>query len=251
MELIARPIGFVRSPFTEKVEAPRQGVLAEGVTGSIELLPEYKDALDDLATFERIWILFWFHRAEGWKPKVLPPRSETKRGLFATRSPHRPNPLGMTAARLDKVEGLTIHIREHDLVDGTPVLDVKPYIPYADAFPDASAGWVGAPADARSAWGVDIEPAAEEQLTWIQTETSLDLRARVVAALALGPQPHAYRRIKGNVLAVKDWRATFRTETAAQRLVVESVGTGYREKDLAEGAEPVHAIHRAFVSRWR
>lgn len=242
MELIARPIGFVRSPFTEKVEAPRQGILAEGVTGSIELLPEYRDALDDLGGFERVWILFWFHRAEGWKSKVQPPRSEAKRGLFATRSPHRPNPIGMTAARLDRVDGLTIHIREHDLVDGTPVLDLKPYIPYADAFPDAGSGWLGSPKDARG-WQVDVEPAAEEQLAWVQTETGLDLRARVLAALALGPQPHAYRRIKGDVLAVKEWRITFRTETSEQRLVVTNVATGFREKDRPD-------IHRAFVERF-
>jgi len=250
MELVLRPIGFVRSPFGEKAEAPRQGVLAAGARGSIELLPEYRDALDDLAAFDRVWILFWFHLAAGWKPKVLPPRSETKRGLFATRSPHRPNPIGMTAARLDRVEGLTVHVRDHDLVDGTPVLDLKPYIPYADAFPEAGSGWLAPPPDAREAWAVDVEPIAEEQLAWIEAESGLDLRARVVAALALGPQPHAYRRIRGDVLAVKEWRVTFRTEQAEKRLVALRVATGYRAKDLAAGTEPVHVLHRAFVSRF-
>ncbi|MBX3233647.1 MAG: tRNA (N6-threonylcarbamoyladenosine(37)-N6)-methyltransferase TrmO [Labilithrix sp.] len=244
-ELLVRPIGFVRSPFAEKVEAPRQGILAEGVEGSIELLPEYADALDDLAAFDRVWILFWFHRAEGWKPKVLPPRSEVKRGLFATRSPHRPNPIGITAARLERVDGLTVHVRDHDLVDGTPVLDLKPYIPYADAFPDAGSGWLGAPPDAKESWAVAFEPAAEEQLAWVQAETGLDLRARAAAALSLGPQPHAYRRIKGNVLAVKEWRLTFRSEPDEVRIVVERVTSGYRPKEL-----PSQPAHRAFVARF-
>ena len=239
MELVCRPIGFVRSSFKEKADAPRQGILAEDVTATIELGPEYQDALDDLSGFERIWVLFWFDRAEGWKPKVQPPRSDEKRGLFATRSPHRPNPIGMTAVRLDRVDGLTLHIRDHDLIDGTPVLDVKPYIAYADAFPDAGSGWLGA-TDPKAEWEVDVS-AVEEPLAWIAKETSLDLRARVVDALKLGPQPHAYRRIKGNVLAVKEWRAVFRVES--QRIIVERISSGFREKEL-----PSQPTHQAFVT---
>ena len=76
-----------------------------------------------------IWVLFWFHLNEGWRPKVQPPRSTTgRKGLFSTRSPHRPNPLGLSALRLERVEGLTVHVRGADLVDGTPVLDIKPYM---------------------------------------------------------------------------------------------------------------------------
>ena len=173
MELVCRPIGFVRSPFKEKADAPRQGPLAEGVTATIEVGLEYKDALEDLSGFERIWVLFWFDRAEGWKPKVQPPRSDTKRGLFATRSPHRPNPIGMTAVRIDRVDGLVIHIRDHDLIDGTPVLDIKPYIPYADAFPEASSGWLDK--DPKAAWEVDVS-AVEEPLAWIAKEAGVDPR---------------------------------------------------------------------------
>ncbi len=207
-ELVVRPIGFVRSAFAEKVEAPRQGVVAEDEPAFIEVLTEYRDGLADLAGFSRIWILFWFDRAAPTAAlKVLPPRSDVKRGVFATRSPHRPNPIGMTAARLERVDGLHLHIREHDLVDGTPVLDLKPYLAYADAFPDASGGWIAE--DPRAAWDVSFEPDAEAHVAWIEAETGFDLRARVVAAMALGPQPHAYRRIKGDVLAVKAWRVTF------------------------------------------
>ncbi|MFO0739398.1 MAG: tRNA (N6-threonylcarbamoyladenosine(37)-N6)-methyltransferase TrmO [Labilithrix sp.] len=240
MDLVCRPIAYVRSPYKEKADAPRQGILAEDVTATIELGLEYRDALDDLSGFERVWVLFWFDRAEGWKPKVLPPRSDTKRGVFATRSPHRPNPIGMTAVRLDRVEGLTLHIRDHDLIDGTPVLDIKPYIAYADAFPDAASGWLGA-SDPKAEWEVDVN-AVEEPLAWIEKEAGLDLRARVLASLKLGPQPHAYRRIKDRVLAVKEWRAAFRVE--GQRIIVERVFSGFRENERPP-------LHEAFTERFR
>jgi tRNA-Thr(GGU) m(6)t(6)A37 methyltransferase TsaA len=239
VELVCRPIGFVRSGFKEKADAPRQGVLAEDVTATIELAPEYQDALDDLSGFERIWVLFWFDRAEGWKPKVQPPRSDAKRGLFATRSPHRPNPIGMTAVRLDRIEGTVLHIRDIDLIDGTPVLDLKPYIAYADAFPDATQGWLGA-TDPKAAWEVDVS-AVEEPLAWIAKEAGFDLRTRVIASLKLGPQPHAYRRIKGDVLAVKEWRAAFRVDS--HRIVVEHIFSGFREKERPP-------LHEAFVARF-
>ena len=144
-ELVCRPIGFVRSPYAEKADAPRQGVLNTDLAATIELGTEFQDALDDLSGFERIWVLFWFDRAAGWKPKVQPPRSEEKRGLFATRSPHRPNPIGMTAVRLTGVAGLVLHIRDHDLVDGTPVLDLKPYIvEFAPRVPTRQPAWATA-----------------------------------------------------------------------------------------------------------
>jgi tRNA (adenine37-N6)-methyltransferase len=252
-ELVVQPIGYVRSPFREKVEAPRQGT-AGGAEGTVELSPEYADALSDLDSFDRIWLVFWFDRAEGWRPKVLPPRSDEKRGVFATRSPHRPNPIGLTAVRLERVEGVVLHVRDLDLVDGTPILDIKPYIPYADAFPEASSGWL-TPSDARAAWKVDVEPLAQEQLEWIAKETGTDIRARIDAALALGPQPHAYRRIKetsdgGRVLAIKEWRARFRVETEGRRLVVERVFSGYRPREIEQGSEPAHVLHRAFVARF-
>ncbi len=252
-ELLVRPIGFVRSPFGEKVEAPRQGT-AGGAAGTVEVLPPYQDALEDLDGFERIWLLFWFDRAEGWKPKVLPPRSERKRGVFATRSPHRPNPIGMTAVRLERVDGLVLHVRDLDLVDGTPILDIKPYIPYADAFPEAGAGWLQG-FDPRPAWTVTFEATATEQLEWIVAETSLDLRSRIESSLALGPQPHAYRRIKEasdgrRILAVKDWRARFRVEDEGRRIVVEQIASGYRPREIEQGREPAHAMHRAFVERF-
>ncbi len=243
-----RPVGFVRSPYVEKADAPRQGA-AGGAEGRVEVLAEYEHALDDLAGFDRVWLVFWFDRAPaGPAPnKVLPPRSETKRGVFATRSPHRPNPIGLTAVPLVRVEGLVLHVRDLDLLDGTPVLDIKPYIPYADAFPDAREGWLDAPRDPLARYEVRCEAIAEEQLAFLESHGETWLRARIVETLALGPQPHPYRRIKkaddGWVLAVKEWRVRFDVED--RTVHVRSLASGYRAKERA-----AHPLHAAFAARF-
>ncbi len=145
------PIGRVHSPFTERFGTPRQSCLgrpgdaADVVEGRVELFPDIVPALAlrDLLGFERIWLLTWMHlNGPGWPPLVRPPRGGPRRGIFATRAPHRPNPIGLSAVRLLGIEGTTLHVAGLDIIDGTPVLDVKPYVPYADAFPDAASGWV-------------------------------------------------------------------------------------------------------------
>jgi tRNA-Thr(GGU) m(6)t(6)A37 methyltransferase TsaA len=143
------PIGVVRSPYRSRMDAPHQSTVVEGTLSgrteeaTLELdagIPEA--ALQDLAGFERLWLVFVFHRSEGWAPQVKPPRGKIKRGVLATRSPHRPNPIGLSAVELVAVEGRTLRLRGVDLLDGTPVLDIKPYVPYADAFPESRAGWI-------------------------------------------------------------------------------------------------------------
>jgi tRNA (adenine37-N6)-methyltransferase len=247
-ELVVRPIGVVRSPFGEKVEAPRQARIAAEARGRIEVLPELESALDDLEGFDRIWVIFWFDQTERTNvTKVQPPRSEKKRGVFSTRSPHRPNPIGLSTVVLEKREGNVLHVRELDMIDGTPVIDLKPYIAYADAFPESKQGWLGATAeDPRPRWAVVHAPLVEEQLAWIAERASLDLSARIDDALALGPTPHPYRRIKKTddgayLLAVKEWRVRFRIE--GQAVIVDRIDTGFRPKELPE-------LHRAFVEKF-
>ena len=105
--LTLRPIGHLRAAWATKVEAPRQPAAAEGAPGVIELLPgmNLEHAIEDLAGWERIWVIFWFDRNEGWRPKVQPPRAPRgRKGVLATRSPHRPNPLGLSVLRLERVD---------------------------------------------------------------------------------------------------------------------------------------------------
>jgi tRNA (adenine37-N6)-methyltransferase len=260
------PIGVVRTAFRAKAEAPRQPGAAAGVPGRIELFPghNFEHALEDLAGWDYIWVIYWFHLNAAWRPKVLPPRSTSgRKGLFSTRSPHRPNPLGLSALRLDRVEGLTLHLRAVDMVDGTPVLDIKPYVPYSDAHPDARSGWLedaarasqaASPGDPLDAWQVHFEPLAAEQACWIEEHTCLPLAERIVATLSLGPQPNPYRRIKpegrGFRLAIKEWRIHFSVD--GRQLRVLQIASGYRPAQLAAlepGDQPL-AWHRAFVALW-
>jgi len=252
-ELVVRPIGVVHSPFIERVSAPRQPYAAKGTRGTIELFADqnFEHALSDLESWDHIWVLFWFHLNEGWRPKVLPPRSRTRRGVFSTRSPHRPNPIGLSVLELESVEGLTLHVKDLDIVDGTPVLDIKPYVPFADAIPTAKSGWLDA-RDPQPAFDVVWSQLANEQARWLHDKHDVDLTSPVNRALALGPEPHPYRRIrkKGEafVLAVKDWRIHFLVD--ARIVTVDSIATGYRARDLASSKDVAVDVHRAFVARF-
>jgi tRNA-Thr(GGU) m(6)t(6)A37 methyltransferase TsaA len=152
-------IAHVRSPYRTRIDAPHQSTVTAGTASGaaaeawIEFVPGFPaDALSDLDGFARIWLIFVFDRSEGWIARVRPPRGGGKRGVLATRSPHRPNPLGLSAVELLGVEDGALRVRGLDLLDGTPILDIKPYVPYADAFPNAAAGWIDA-LDARTGTG--------------------------------------------------------------------------------------------------
>jgi tRNA-Thr(GGU) m(6)t(6)A37 methyltransferase TsaA len=259
--LALTPIGIVHSPWTDKRSAPRQPAEARGVVGLIELNAgtELADALTDLDAWTHIWVLFWFHLNNTWNPKVLPPRSHKKRGVFATRSPYRPNPIGMSVLRLTGVSGSTLNVCDLDILDQTPVLDIKPYVAYTDAVIDAGAGWLGesVPADAGPMYRVEFVERALEQLAWLRPLAACDIEALAQAVLRAGPAPHAYRRIRAregySVLAVKDFRLHFRVE--GQLIRVFEVQSGYRARvlddpqALATEATPL-AVHRAFVARF-
>ena len=140
------PIGWVSSPYQRRFGTPQQASAVDSDREAVleldgALVP--KESLRDLVGIERIWVLSFLHRSGTWGPLVRPPRGpRVRRGLFATRSPDRPNPLGLSAVQLVRIEGLSLHVRGVDLLDGTPILDIKPYLPYADAFPTSRAGWI-------------------------------------------------------------------------------------------------------------
>lgn len=253
-------IGVARTPFREKSEAPRQPEAARGVPGTLELEPGrgFEHALEDLAGWERIWVLFWFDRAIGYRSKVLPPRSEVRRGVFSTRSPHRPNPIGLSVLRLVRVEGLVLSVLDVDLLDGTPILDIKPYVPYTDAHPSAATGWLAPfagltgerPADPQPDFIVLWSERAELQCEWLARE-GVPLREPVTRLLQLGPQPHPYRRIRVEPdgtrrLAHKAFRLAFSVDD--RTLLVTGVRTGYRPRELALGAGADLELHRRFVA---
>jgi tRNA (adenine37-N6)-methyltransferase len=135
------PIGVVRSPFANHEGMPIQTVAAPGVSGHIELDPAYEDALADLDGFTHLHLITYLHRTGGVSLRVTPYLDTVRRGVFATRSPKRPNPIGLSLVRLVRIEGAVIHIEELDLLDGTPLLDIKPYVPPFDERADARYGW--------------------------------------------------------------------------------------------------------------
>ena len=146
------PIGTIHTDFTTKFGTARQGTLAQSLKGFITFEKEYanEQAFRGLEEFSHIWLLWAFSENEGrgWSPMVAPPRlgGKIKKGVFATRSPFRPNPIGLSCVKLDRIEyekkrGTVLYISGVDMMDGTPLYDIKPYIPYADCMPDASGGF--------------------------------------------------------------------------------------------------------------
>jgi len=143
---IIHPVGRIRTPHTAQTGAPIQPSCAKDAEGVVEIFPEFREALTDLEGFERIWLIFWCDRAKSHRLKVVPHRDVVERGLFATRAPSRPNPIGISAVRLNEVnlsQG-TLLVRDVDLLDKTPILDIKPYIPSFDSHPVSKGGWLDA-----------------------------------------------------------------------------------------------------------
>ncbi len=189
-------IAILHSPFKEKFGIPRQPGLVQGLECELELLPPYNDpaAVAGLEGFSHLWLTFLFHanRDQQWRPKVRPPRlgGNQSMGVFATRSPYRPNALGLSVVELlgiDTHNGVRLTLGGADLLDGTPIVDIKPYIPYVDAIPEARAGF--APEPPAPQLRVTFTPLAEAGLDGLGAEA----REVIAQILALDPRP-AYQR---------------------------------------------------------
>ena len=142
MTLKLSPIGTIESPFKELKGMPIQPTGAGDAEGRILLDETFVEGLSDLEGFSHIILLYWFHRSKGYALKVKPFMDDEFRGLFATRAPRRPNPIGLSVVRLLGIEHNVLHIRGVDVVDGTPLLDIKPYVPKFDAVETVSTGWL-------------------------------------------------------------------------------------------------------------
>jgi tRNA-Thr(GGU) m(6)t(6)A37 methyltransferase TsaA len=140
--LILKAIGTIHSPFRQAAGTPIQSALAQGSQGSVEVFPEFVPGLQDLEGFERIWLFYWFDRATPARLVVKPFLDPQERGVFATRSPSRPNPLGLSCVRLLGIDGGQLRIGDVDILDNTPLLDIKPYAPSLDCFDVHRVGWL-------------------------------------------------------------------------------------------------------------
>jgi len=136
------PIGIIHTPFKSRNGMPRSTSQAIGVEGMVEVFEAYRPGLKDLDGFSHIILLWHLDRIEGFHLEALPPKQTQSRGLFATRSPHRPNPIGLSVVELHGIEDGILHVERVDMLDGTPLLDIKPYIPASDSIPGARPGWL-------------------------------------------------------------------------------------------------------------
>jgi tRNA-Thr(GGU) m(6)t(6)A37 methyltransferase TsaA len=156
-EVVLRPIGILRTPFTETSAIPKGPGAEHAAEGTIEVLPAYAEGLQDIEGFSHLYVIWAFHRSEGFTLLATPPTDERPHGVFATRSPRRPNPIALTVVELLGREGPRLRVRGVDMLDGTPVLDLKPYL--SSVPPERiRRGWL-AEAEARRAWADKKPPA--------------------------------------------------------------------------------------------
>jgi len=141
-EIKYRPIGVINSPFDEPVNMPIQSAAASGICGKVEIYDKFVGGLKDIDGFSHIILLYAFHKSEGYKLQVKPFLEDVVHGVFAVRAPKRPNSIGFSIVKLIKVEENILHIENVDILNGTPLLDIKPYVPGFDCFPEAVSGWV-------------------------------------------------------------------------------------------------------------
>jgi tRNA-Thr(GGU) m(6)t(6)A37 methyltransferase TsaA len=196
------PIGIAQTPFTQRFGIPRQPGLVPGAKGILKLGsdPDLVHAIKGLEQFTHLWIVFVFHAHGGnkWKPTIRPPRlgGKAKMGVLASRSPHRPNPIGLSAVQLERIDfdakgGPEIHVNGIDLLDGTPILDIKPYIPYADSIPSAGSGWAHEDIQKTE---VVFEPLASEKIAFAEANGFEGLRDLIEQLLAIDPRPGFQKR---------------------------------------------------------
>lgn len=258
-------VGVFHGERRYRYETPRQGVLARDAGGVIEFAPHrnFEQALEGLEQFERLWIVYVFHRNTGWRPKVRVPRHRSdKVGVFATRAPYRPNPIGLSCVRVEGRDGLLLRVSECDLLDGTPVLDVKPYLPYADSFPDAGTAWVRDALDEQ--YDLRLDSAAETEIAWIRAEAGINLAGFIDVQLRHDPHNTRRKRITAapglygltdatHAIAYRTWRIVYHIDEPARLVTVLGVRSGYTAAELAPDADDPYAdkqLHRAFIA-WR
>jgi len=250
MKLTLEPIGYLRSSQAAdnvRFLVSRQPPTESETTSVIELNQgcHLDAALCDLEGFSRIWLVWWFHLNPSWRPKVLPPRGpRRRRGVLATRSPHRPNPIGLSSVPLLGVSGHRILVGPHDLLDGTPILDIKPYLSSVDSFPCESRGWLDIPT---LNWQVTYSPLAQTQIDWLNQSYHPNFGRRIQQVLSQDPTPCKSRRIaalpnQGFRLGCGPWRVHFRSH--GEVIQVEKILSRFPE---GQSDDPVH---QGFYSRF-
>ena len=256
MKDVFTPIGYFSCRERYRFETPRQGVFADN-HGVIVLNddPALIEACADLVGVERSWVIFKFHLNETWKSMVRPPVSPDGRkvSVFATRSPHRPNPIGLSCVKLDRVEGRKLYISNYDLLDATPILDIKPYIPQADSFPDSKVPWLDSAT--ANAFEVAFADTAREKIDFILSCGGPDLENFSFVQLGVDPINFERKRLKqigeGRwSIGCRTWQIEF--SCGDHRVLVLDICSNYSSDDLncRDDIYRDKEIHRRFKEKF-
>lgn len=250
------PIGVLKSDQVEPYQASRQpdGLSADAVI-KLNHGMNFEQALTDLSGCTHLWIIYAFHKNDHWKPLVQTPRSNKKIGVFATRAPYRPNPIGMSLVKLEKIEGLNIYIGPNDLLNETPILDIKPFHPESDVAEDAHIEWLEE--NLTPQMNITFSPLAEEQLDFLENQNSdlSQLKAFILRQLEYDPTNDKKKRVEFNqsywVLSYRTWRVDFIMHDTT--VAILGIRTGYSDEDLTSSDDQYldKAVHRLFVKTFQ
>jgi len=243
-------IGHFRCGRDYKQEQPRQGIFSDAA-GYIELIKgeNYEQAVKDLEGFGYIWVIFVFHHNSSWKPVTNPPYSDGngKKGVFATRSPYRPNPIGMSCVKLEKITGNRIYVGDSDILNNTPVLDIKPYISDYDSFPDASRGWLEN--IEKENYELKYNETAERKINFLK-ELGTDLTGAINSQLSFNPFDKTRKKFTicdtGYVFKFKTWEINFVIEN--KTITIININSGYDSYEVLHGNDTPDdlKIHKKF-----
>lgn len=254
--LTIKPIGVFKGPRKHPYEAPRQPAEHETDSGEIVLNEgqNFEQALQGLEGCDRIWVVFHFHHNPNWKPMVRPPRGRSEKiGVFATRAPYRPNPLGLSCVKLVKIEGRKLKIENTDLLDGTPIFDIKPYVAEADAFPNSKLPWLDDVETEK--WTVTESDDAKAKLNWLEKNGVDHLRGFATRQLEYDPFDSDKKRLSEEggrwTLAYRTWRIDF--EEKNDLITITNIRSAYMKEELVDEKD-IYAdkrIHREFIGKFR
>ena len=248
MELVLKPIGFIHSSQLEPYQASRQpdSLRAPAI---IEVNNQYLQGLQDLNGCSHIWLIFGFHHNENWKPLVQTPRSDRKIGVFATRAPYRPNPLGLSCVSLISIEKNILQIGPNDLLDGTPIYDIKPYLSEYDSITETQISWLKT--STHKKMKITFSPTADDELDFLKRNGLKELRPFITRQLEYDPTNASKKRVEKNssywTLSYRTWRVDFLSTD--DTIGIMAIRSGYSEDEIANPTDPYldKSLHQKFI----
>lgn len=253
MELVLKPIGYIRSTQIEPYQASRQpDELSQPAVLQLEHGHNFEQALQDLEGCSHVWLIFGFHQNKNWKPLVQTPRSDRKIGVFATRAPYRPNPLGLSCVKLISIQGLKLEIGPNDLLDGTPVYDIKPYHPESDRVEESHIDWLSS--SQHQKMNISISPSADDELNFLEINGLSELRPFILRQLEYDPTNTSKKRVEQNnhfwTISYRTWRVDFLVTDDTVGVV--AIRSGYTEEELISLEDPYldKKLHQKFINQF-